>query len=330
MGGDYGPAVIVPAAALMTQEHPDLCVILVGQRDVIANELQTLRITESDRLKIHHASESVGMDEPPAQALRYKKDSSMRVAINLVKEGVADACVSAGNTGALMATAKFVLKTLPGVDRPAISALLPTVVPNKNVRVLDLGANVDSTAEQLFQFAVMGSVLAKTISNIENPKVALLNIGAEEIKGNEQVKEAAKLLSECSAINYIGNVEGDNIYTGIADVIICDGFVGNVALKTSEGLTKLILQLIKQAFMKNWLTKLSGLAAKRILKSVATHLEPARYNGASLVGLRGTVIKSHGSANVAAFANAIREAKLEVTQSVPDKIRKQVGNLLAH
>lgn len=328
MGGDYGPSVVVPAAFQALTEHPDLNVILVGDENILQTLVKRQNNHLKDRAQIQHASEVVGMDEPPAQALRFKKDSSMRVAINLVKEHIAEACVSAGNTGALMATAKFVLKTLPGIDRPAISALLPTLIPEKNVCVLDLGANVDSTAEQLFQFAAMGSVLAATVGSIKNPTVALLNIGEEDIKGNEQVKQTSKLLDAQKEINYMGYIEGDAIYKGIADVVVCDGFVGNVALKTSEGLAKLLAQYIKEAFTQNWLTKLSALAAMPVLKRVAKRLDPAHYNGASLLGLQGIVIKSHGGAKIPAFAHAIEVALIEVRNNVPERIHAEVALLL--
>jgi len=276
-------------------------------------------------LTIHHASQVVMMDDSPSLALRNKKDSSMRVAINLVKEGAAQACVSAGNTGALMATARFVLKTLPGIDRPAIISALPTI--NGHTHVLDLGANVDSSAEHLLQFAVMGSVLTKAVDNIERPTVGLLNIGEEEIKGNEQVKEAAKLLAT-SNLNYIGYVEGDDIYKGTVDVVVCDGFIGNVALKTSEGLAKMISHYMKQEFKRNLFTKLAALVAMPVLKAFRSRIDPREYNGATLVGLRGIVIKSHGSADVFSFGNAIQEAVREVHKNVPVKIQQELSHHL--
>jgi len=327
MGGDYGPPVTVPAALKSLAKHPGLRLILVGDQGVLAQALQSLSY-DKNRLTIHHASERVEMDESPSQALRGKKDSSMRVAINLVKEGLAHACVSAGNTGALMATARFVLKTLPGIDRPAIISAFPTVIPDKNVRMLDLGANVDSSAEYLVQFAVMGSVLASAVDNIANPKVCLLNIGEEEIKGNEQVKQAAQLLSQVKSLNYAGFIEGDAIYKGNVDVVVCDGFVGNVALKTTEGVAVLISRLMKEAFMRNWLTKLVGLLVRPIIKPFIKRIDPSRYNGATFIGLQGTVVKSHGSANALAFARAIEEAIIGVEMNVPDRIRNEVEHLL--
>lgn len=327
MGGDFGPPVTVPAAIKVLTRLPDLKLILVGDLATLEQALKS-HSYDKQRLVIQHASQRVEMDELPSQALRGKKDSSMRVAINLVKEGQAQACVSAGNTGALMATARFVLKTLPGIDRPAIISTFPTLVPNKNVRMLDLGANVDSSAEDLRQFAVMGAVLASAVDNIENPKVYLLNIGAEEIKGNEQVKQTAQLLSQLGTINYAGYIEGDAIYKGDADVVVCDGFVGNVALKTTEGVAILIAKLMKEAFMRNFLTKLVGLLVKPIIKPFTRRIDPSRYNGATFIGLQGTVVKSHGGANMLAFARAIEEAVAGVEKNVPELIRHKVEQLL--
>jgi glycerol-3-phosphate acyltransferase PlsX len=326
MGGDYGLSVTVPAALMALQADPALTIALVGDLSELNQQLNQRR-AHGNRLKLYPASEVVGMDESPALALRKKKDSSMRVAINLVKEGAAQACVSAGNTGALMATARFVLKTLPGIDRPAISAVLPTMKEDRKVRVLDLGANVNSQSECLFQFAVMGSVLSESVDNITHPRVALLNIGSEEIKGNEQVKKAAEML-KASDINYIGYIEGDAIYQGIADVIVCDGFVGNVALKVTEGVAKLISYYIKLAFNRNWFSRLSGLAALHVLKGLRKRLDPEHYNGASLVGLKGIVVKSHGGANILAFNNAISAAVLEIKKNIPGRIQEQVTALL--
>ena len=267
------------------------------------------------------------MDESPAHALRTKKDSSMRVAINLVKENQAVACVSAGNTGALMATARFVLKTLPGIDRPAIISSFPTRT-GKNMHMLDLGANVDSTAENLFQFAVMGSVLASATDNIPAPSVYILNIGHEDIKGNDLVKQAAQLLVNSKAVNYAGFIEADKIYNGHADVIVCDGFVGNVALKTSEGVATLMGQFLKEAFYRNWLTKLIAVISMPILKSLVKRINPDRYNGASFIGLRSIVIKSHGGADVHAFSCAIEKAIMQAEKNVPELISSEVERLL--
>lgn len=327
MGGDHGPSVIVPAALQVLESYPNLHLILVGDTDVLRQSISLHKSIDQNRLSIQHASQRVEMDESPSQALRTKKDSSMRVAINLVKDGVAGACVSAGNTGALMATARFVLKTLPGIDRPAIISAFPTI-SGKCVRMLDLGANVDSTAEDLFQFAVMGSVLASALDNIPNPKVCLLNIGEEDIKGNEQVKETAQLLASSSALNYVGFVEGDDIYKGDVDIVVSDGFVGNIALKTSEGVAILIGKIIKEEFKRNWLTKLAGLISMPVLKSVVRRIDPDRYNGATFIGLQGIVIKSHGGASITAFANAIEEAIVQYDKNIPELISTKVEHML--
>ena len=328
MGGDHGPDAVVPAAIRVLRKRDDIELILVGDQQVLADRLRSIsRNSFSDRLEVRHTSQVVGMDELPSHALRTKKDSSMRVSIDLVKAGVADACVSAGNTGALMATARYVLKTLPGIDRPAILTALPSI--EGRTLVLDLGANVDSSAEHLFQFAVMGSVLAKAVDGIEAPRVGLLNIGEEEIKGNDQVKQAAHLLADCP-LNYVGFVEGDNIYTGGVDVVVCDGFIGNVALKSSEGVARMISHFMRQEFNRNVFTKLAGLAALPVLKAFKRRIDPRRYNGASLLGLRGIVIKSHGGADALAFANAIEVAALEVRKAVPEHINRQLEELLTH
>lgn len=327
MGGDFGPPITVPAALDILSKRSSLHLILVGDADSLQQLLQS-HSYDKNRLRIHHASQRVEMDELPSQALRSKKDSSMRVAINLVKEGVAHACVSAGNTGALMATARFVLKTLPGIDRPAIVSTFPTRDPEKNVRMLDLGANVDSTADNLLQFAVMGSVLASAVDNIDNPKICLLNIGAEEIKGNELVKQTSQLLQQSNSINYAGFIEADAIFHGEADVIVCDGFVGNVALKASEGVSVFMAHLLKASFMRNLWTKLVGVLAKPIVKSATKRIDPARYNGATFIGLNGTVIKSHGSASSIAFSRAIEEAITGAEKDIPQRLRHKVEQLL--
>lgn len=325
MGGDHGPGVVVPAALQAIESHPELSIILVGDQQILDAELRRHPAVSGERLRVHHASQTVTMDDLPSHALRNKKDSSMRVAINLVKDGAAQACVSAGNTGALMATARFVLKTLPGIDRPAILTALPTI--RGQSYVLDLGANIDSGAGNLYEFAVMGSVLAQTVGNIESPSVGLLNIGEEEIKGNEQVKEASRLLQQ-SGLNYVGFVEGDDIYKGTVDVVVCDGFIGNVALKASEGVAKMISHYMRQEFKRNLLTRLAGLVALPVLKAFRARIDPRSYNGASLVGLRGIVIKSHGSADAFAYTRAIHEAVVEVRKNVPERIREQLTTLL--
>ncbi len=324
MGGDFGPSVVVPAALAVLSEEPRLRIVLVGDEAVL-HEALAEHVVDGERLRIQHASQQVTMDDKPSLALRNKKDSSMRVAINLVKSGEAQACVSAGNTGALMATARFVLKMLPGVDRPAICTALPTL--QGHTHMLDLGANVDTSAENLFEFAVMGSSLTSAVDDVESPTIGLLNIGEEEVKGNERVKEAARLLQD-SPLNYVGFVEGDDIFKGTVDVVVCDGFVGNVALKTSEGVAKMITHFMKQAFKRNLYTRLAALMAMPVLKAFRRSIDPRRYNGASLLGLQGIVVKSHGSADVLSFGCAIREALLEVENNVPQRINSQLERLL--
>jgi len=319
MGGDHGADVVVAAALEYLKGDQDTTLILVGPEQELRSKAGPHPY--ADRLRFHHASQRVEMDELPSKALRNKKDSSMRVAIDLVKEGVAHACVSAGNTGALMATSRFVLKMLPNVDRPAIITALPSI--EGQTYMLDLGANVDCAAEHLFQFAVMGSELVSVVEDLPTPRIGLLNIGQEEIKGNEQVKRAHDLLA-ASSLNYVGYVEGDDIYKGGTDVIVSDGFVGNVALKSSEGVAKMISHFMKQAFRKNLFTKLAGLIALPVLRSFRHRIDPRRYNGASLLGLRGVVIKSHGGADELAFANAISIARKEALKDVPSRIEAQV------
>lgn len=326
MGGDIGPEVVVPAAIRAHGRFDFLTLILVGDEAILKAQLASAGGVEDERLKIHHASQQVEMDELPSHALRGKKDSSMRVSINLVKEGVADAAVSAGNTGALMATARFVLKMLPGIERPAICSILPTT--SGYTHMLDLGANVDTSADNLLEFAIMGSVLVSAVSGIEKPTIGLLNIGEEEIKGNERVKEAARLLSD-SDLNYIGYVEGDDIYAGKSNVVVCDGFIGNVALKSSEGVAKLFGYKLKEAFTRNIFTKIAALVVMPVLKQFKREIDPRRYNGASLLGLRGIVVKSHGGADALAFETAIKQAIVEVTNKVPEKINRQLESMLA-
>ena len=325
MGGDHGPKVVIPAALLALKSHPNVRLILVGDKDILEDHLQQLNEENNERLTIHHASQSVAMDESPALALRGKKDSSMRVAINLVKDKTAAACVSAGNTGALMATARFVLKTLPGIERPAIISALPTI--KGHTYVLDLGANIDSSAAHLVQFAVMGAVLSELIDGIDKPSVGLLNIGEEEIKGNERVKETARLLKKTD-LNYQGFVEGDGLYAGEVDVVVCDGFVGNVALKASEGVINMIRYFLRQSFERNIFTKIVGLIAFPVLKHFKQELDPRAYNGANFIGLQGIVIKSHGSTDEVGFANAINIAIIEAEHDVPSKISKHLEALL--
>jgi glycerol-3-phosphate acyltransferase PlsX len=321
MGGDHGPSVVVPAALQVLVETPLLYIILVGDAQVLETELAAHSNQVKNRIEIQHASQKVEMDEKPSVALRTKKDSSMRVAINLVKEGRVQACVSAGNTGALMATARFVLKTLTGIDRPAMISMLPTI--KGHTHMLDLGANVDTSAENLYEFAVMGSVLTSAVENIKSPTIGLLNIGEEEVKGNERVKEAARILAD-SDLNYVGFIEGDDIFKGTVDVVVCDGFVGNVSVKTTEGVAKLISHFLREEFKRNIFTRLSALVAMPVLNALRRKIDPRRYNGASLLGLQGIVVKSHGGADKLAYACAIREAIVEVKKNVPQRISKHV------
>ncbi len=308
MGGDHGTHVTIPAAVRYLQQHPNDTIVLVGLPDAIEAELRTVKTSIGPRLRIQAASEVVGMDESPQLVLRSKKDSSMRIAINLVKNGEASACVSAGNTGALMATARYVLKMLPGIDRPAIASFLPT--HKGQVCMLDLGANVDCNAENLLQFALMGTALVYAIEHKKNPTVGLLNIGSEDIKGNEIVKQANELLQE-SDLNFYGNIEGNDIFKGVTDVVVCDGFVGNVALKTTEGLAQMLGGFLREEFNRNIFTKLAGLIATPVIKAFKRRVDPRRYNGASLLGLKGIVLKSHGSADAFAFFCAIERAAEE-------------------
>ena len=320
MSGDRGAEVVVRAANAALAAHPELELILVGDEPVL-RDLVTRIVGVEQRLSIVHASEVVAMAESPVDALRKKKDSSMRVAIDLVKSGAAAACVSAGNTGALMATAKYVLKMLPGIDRPAIITELPAI--GGTLHMLDLGANTYCTAEHLYQFALMGSIVTADITGIAAPKVALLNIGAEDTKGHDTIKEAAALLGS-SSLNYIGFIEGSELFSGKADVVVADGFTGNVALKTMEGTAGLVAHYLRRAFTRNWLAKLQALLATPVLRKLAVEMDARKYNGATLVGLDGIVIKSHGSADAYAFQHAIDTAVIEVQNQVP----QQIGRLL--
>jgi glycerol-3-phosphate acyltransferase PlsX len=324
MGGDHGPEVTVPAALELLDRESDVSVILVGLPDRIEAVLRRHRAVRSSRLQVHAATEVVAMDEPPAQALKRKKDSSMRVAIELVRDGHAACCVSAGNTGALMATARFVLKMMPGIERPAIATTLPAI--NGHVYVLDLGANVDCDAEHLYQFGLMGSILAAAVDGKERPTVGLLNIGHEAIKGSEVIKQAAELL-RASPINFHGNVEGDDIYRGTVDVVVCDGFVGNVVLKTSEGLAWMLGQMIRREFQRNLLTRLAALVALPVLNRFRRQVDHRQYNGASLLGLKGVVVKSHGGADAYAFRHALQYAASEVRNNVLGRIEVAVAQL---
>ena len=313
MGGDHGITVTVRAAVEYLKLYSNDTIVLVGIPDAIETELRALGVQAGVHLRIHPATEVVGMDEQPQSALRGKKDSSMRVSINLVKSGEALACVSAGNTGALMATARYVLKTIPGIDRPAIASYLPT--KKGQICMLDLGANTDCSAEHLLQFAMMGATLVTALEHKPNPSVGLLNIGSEDIKGNEMVKQAAQLLRD-SDLNFYGNVEGNDIFKGTTDLVVCDGFVGNVALKTTEGLAQMLGGFLREEFSRNVFTKLAGLLAMPVLNAFKRRVDHRRYNGASFLGLKGIVVKSHGSADVLAFRCAIERAAEEAREGM--------------
>ena len=320
MSGDLGAEVVVRAANSSLELHPNLELILVGNEAEL-KDLATRIVGDNKRLIIKASTEVVGMSEGPADALRKKKDSSMRVAINLVKEGKAQACVSAGNTGALMATAKFVLKMLPGIDRPAIISELPSIATS--VHMLDLGANTLVSAEQLFQFAVMGSIVTGDIRSMERPRVALLNVGSEDTKGHDTIRDATAIIKQ-SSLNYVGFIEGNEIFSGKADVVVADGFTGNVALKAMEGTVGLASHYLRQAFTRNIFAKLQAILAGPVLRNLALQMDSRNYNGASLVGLNGIVIKSHGGADAYAFKHAIETALVEVKNQVPT----QIGNLM--
>ncbi|OIP09231.1 MAG: phosphate acyltransferase [Betaproteobacteria bacterium CG2_30_68_42] len=326
MGGDHGVEITLAAASNFLRRDADASVILVGRREAIEPAADRIGLALGSRARLREAAELIAMDEAPAQALRGKKDSSMRVAVDLVKSGAAQACVSAGNTGALMAISRYVLKMLPGIDRPAIASVLPTM--RGHTYVLDLGANVDCAPEHLIQFAIMGAMLVSALEHRERPSVGLLNIGEEAIKGNEVVKRAGELL-RASGLNFYGNVEGDDIYRGTTDVVVCDGFVGNVALKTSEGLAQMIVTFLREEFERNWLTRLGALAAAPALRGFKRRIDHRAYNGASLLGLRGVVVKSHGSADAYAFEQAIARAAEAVRNGLLERISARMNQAAA-
>ena len=319
MGGDAGLPVTVPAVLAMLRRQPELRVLLVGDASAVKAALDDHGAATDERLSIHHASEVVAMDDPVAVALRGKRDSSMRVAIECVRSGDADAAVSAGNTGALMAVSRFVLKTLPGVDRPVICAAIPT--RTGHAHMLDLGANVDSGPENLLQFALMGSAVVRAVDGLSHPRVGLLNIGEEDIKGSETVRAAAGLLEAHPELRYEGYIEGTGIFAGEADVVVCDGFVGNVALKSMEGAASMIGTMLREEIHRSLLRRFSGLLALPVLRGLRGRMDPERYNGASLVGLNGVVVKSHGGVGVAGFRAALEVAGLEARRNVPALIR---------
>ena len=322
-GGDYGIPVTIEAGINALSKYEDLQIHFVGDSLSIENELKKHRKSNllNNRIDITHATEVISMDESPSNALRRKKDSSMRIAINLVKDGITDACVSAGNTGALMAIARFVLKTIDGVDRPAIMSSVPTITGHNHM--LDLGANIDSKPETLLQFAIMGSIAVQHTENIQKPSIGLLNVGVEDMKGHEKIQATADLLKN-SSLNYQGFVEGDDIYKGVVDVIVCDGFEGNIALKASEGVANMVSHYIKESFNKNLLTKIVALFAKPVLKNFKAKVDPGKHNGASLLGLKGVVVKSHGNADAESFLQAIKEAYLEAHAKITEKISTQL------
>jgi glycerol-3-phosphate acyltransferase PlsX len=323
MGGDHGPTVVVPAALAFLRQNADVRLILVGDEGAVRALLPP--DVAGLALDVRHASQVVDMDEAPAKALRGKKDSSMRVAIDLVAGGQAQACVSAGNTGALMATARFVLHMLPGIERPAIVRALPTL--RGETYVLDLGANTECSAEQLCEFALMGAVLVEALGKQRNPTVGLLNIGSEATKGTDTVQRAAELI-RASGLNFHGYVEGDDIYAGTTDVVVCDGFVGNVALKTSEGLARMITQVLREEFSRSPLRRLGALVSMPALRALRRRLDPRAYNGASLLGLPATVIKSHGGTDVVGFTQAITEAAAQARAQVPQRIGERLADFL--
>jgi glycerol-3-phosphate acyltransferase PlsX len=327
MGGDYGPRSTIPAAIEAVSLYPDLKLILCGNSQYLQTELNKLNALNHPRLIIEHCDQVVNMAEKPAVALRSKRNSSMRIALNLVKDGTASACVSSGNTGALLAMAHYVLKMLPGIERPALISTLPTN-GHKPVYLLDLGANVTCDSDVLFQFAVMGAVMAEQVEQITMPKIALLNMGEEAIKGSDQIKRAAQLLTDTSSVNYVGYIEGSDIFSGKADVVVCDGFVGNVALKTCEGIANLIIGKLKLSLNKNLINRILGFLLMPALKKLYKRVNPDHYNGASLIGLGGIVVKSHGNASQVAFLNAIKEAICEVERQVPSKIKDKLEQIL--
>jgi phosphate acyltransferase len=327
MGG-VGPEVTVPATCEFLESYPDASVILVGDKNIITAHLQKTKSAIRERISITHTDVMVSDNDSPSHALRHKKKSSMRLAINCVRDNYAHACVSSGNTGALMATAHFVLKMIPGIQRPAILTYLPTYDKDQGFRMLDLGANVDVPAESLVQFAIMGSVIASAVDNIEAPRVALLNIGEESHKGNAVIKQAADLLSTMQDINYIGYIEPNRIYHGSADVVVCDGFLGNISLKSIEGTARLVKHFVESAYRATWYSKLMALLSKPVIDRMKHNMSTSKRNGASMVGLNGIVVKSHGNANIKGFAYAIKNAYDESTLAIPEQIASKASSFI--
>ncbi|WP_323752930.1 phosphate acyltransferase PlsX [Marinobacter sp.] len=322
MSGDRGAEVVVHAALEAVRENEALSLVLVG----IRSELEALLHGEHPRIGVVEAADVVRMNERPSHALRHKRNSSMAIALGLVRDGEAQGCVSAGNTGALMAFGRSLIRMYPGIERPAIAKLIPSL--RGRCLVLDLGANVDSSAENLFQYALMGSLMASAVSELAEPRIALLNVGEEEIKGNEQVRLASHMLAQSETLNYIGYVEGSDLFRNVADVVVCDGFVGNIALKTGEGVAGLLIELLEQAFTRSMYGRIVGLLARPVMGRLLQLMDPSRHNGASLLGLQGVVIKSHGNANERAMLAAIRQAVCEVTHEVPRRINERLDDLL--
>ena len=331
MGGDFGPCVTVPAALQALASHSQLVLLLVGDPDTISSFLAKADSSLLRRVQVIPAESVIASDAKPSQAIRQSRGSSMRVALELVVDGKAQACISAGNTGALMGLSKLLLKPLDGIARPALMTVLPHQQQGKTV-ILDLGANVDSDSDMLVQFAIMGAVMAEEVLEIRQPRVALLNIGQEETKGLESIRTASAVLRASPQINYIGYLEGNDLLTGKTDVLVCDGFAGNVTLKTMEGVVRLFLSLLKSSGESNkgtwWLKLLGRWLKKRMIRRFG-HLNPDQYNGACLLGLRGTVIKSHGAANIQAFAVAIEQAEQAVRKQVPERIAARLDAVLA-
>ncbi|MEL0629488.1 phosphate acyltransferase PlsX [Psychromonas aquatilis] len=328
MGGDFGPHISLPASLKSLQKHPNLTLIIVGDSQQITPLLQTYHLSDHTRVKFVHAPEIITMEDDPVLVLRHRSQSSMLVALQLVAEGKADACVSAGNTGALMLLAKYILKTIKGISRPALVSAIPNKKGN-NTYFMDLGANLQCECDTLFNFAVMGSVLCEKVESRSKPNVALLNIGRENNKGSDSIKHCASLLKETKYINYTGFVEANELFDGDADVIVTDGFSGNIALKSYEGMGRLFLSELKKAINTNWYTRLLGKLLNPLIKNQLKHLHPDLYNGASLVGLCGIVVKSHGGANVDAFSHAIDQATKEIQWQIPSCISTRLASVSA-
>ena len=330
MGGDYGPSVAVPAALKSLSIHPELSLVLVGNEAEIEPHLQGLPQNIKERLQVFHTLVQMENTSKPESVLRKFKNSSMYLAVSMVKDGTAHACVSAGNTGALLLTGRHLLKTIPGITKPAIIASIPAPISGRPCYILDVGANINTNAEQLLEFAVMGSVLASALNGIKSPRIGLLNIGSEEHKGTKQVRLAAHLLENTTALNYIGFIEGNEIFNGKVDVVVCDGFAGNITIKTSAGVVKVIEELLKERAFRNWSTRLTALLAMPFLSPLRAEINPARFNGASLIGLQGIIVKSHGNAQYEGFFHAIEQAFKEVADHVPELIGRRMTQFLEH